>query len=155
MMELTLRKASFADADELFRWRNDAATRQASFNSAPLEYNEHLAWLKQALADENRLLLIGQEKNGEPVGVVRFDALGKGTFEINVNLAPEKRGRGMGRKLISSASQDLVATRGPVKIMARIKKDNNVSLRAFVKAGYQPTGEAQGVVSLLFGGKQA
>ena len=72
---IRMRQATLADADALFEWRNDDEVRSGARRSDPIPRTEHDAWLRSVLADDNRLLLIG-ERNGIPIGVVRLDVSG-------------------------------------------------------------------------------
>src|SRR6185503_18123098 len=65
-----LRPAAMGDADRLLAWANDAATRAASFSTAPITRAEHLGWMARTLADPDHLHFIAED--GEPVGQVRF-----------------------------------------------------------------------------------
>ena len=49
--DLYLRRAGMADAETLFRWRNDPEVRENSFRTQPIPHEEHIAWLKAALRD--------------------------------------------------------------------------------------------------------
>ncbi len=135
-MLIVLRKAEAKDRDELFRWRNDSVTRQASFNSRPVTPEEHRAWFQAALAGTARALYIGETESGAPIGVVRFDLAGPRVAEVNINLAPEMRGQGLGSRLLEQSCALAVSERGPMFFIARIKESNAASVRSFKKAGF-------------------
>ena len=51
---ITLRLATFKDADLLLEWRNDQETRIASHNMAEVPKDEHIAWLNKTLRNSSR-----------------------------------------------------------------------------------------------------
>lgn len=131
-----LRPAAADDSEDVLRWRNDPVTRANSFHSEEISPEEHQRWFSQTLQRSDRLLLIGIV-NAEKIGVVRFDLAGD-SAEINLNLAPEARGRGLGTALIVAGSSYLLQQHPAiVKIYAKIKRENLASIRAFEKAGYR------------------
>ncbi|MDZ7268732.1 MAG: GNAT family N-acetyltransferase [candidate division KSB1 bacterium] len=130
-----LRPAGEHDSEDVLRWRNDPVTRANSFHSDPISPAEHRRWFSRTLARRDRLLLIGMA-GSERIGVVRFDLAGD-SAEININLAPEARGRGLGTALIAAGSGYVFEHHPAItKIYAKIKPQNTASLRAFEKAGY-------------------
>lgn len=139
-----LRPAGAHDSEDLLRWRNDPVTRANSFHSEAISPEEHQRWFSQTLQRSDRLLLIGMA-DADKIGVVRFDLAGD-SAEINLNLAPEARGRGLGTELIVAGSGYLLQQHPAIaKIYAKIKRENLASIRAFEKAGYR----------LLAGGEHA
>lgn len=125
------RVASLADADVLFAWRNDLATRLNSIDATLISSEHHVAWLKSALQSDTRELLIF-EKNGIPIGTVRFDKVAAG-WELSWTIAPEFRGAGYGRKMVSLA----VTQKPNDEILARIKPSNLASKRIVTGLGFR------------------
>jgi RimJ/RimL family protein N-acetyltransferase len=125
------------DADLLLRWRNDPATRRASRNSAVISKSEHLAWLSRSLQDKSRKLYIA-ETNGRPVGTIRTDEQ-QGACELSWTVAPEMRGRGLGKKMVA-----LAAHRIKVPLRAAVKSGNSASVRIAEHAGMKLEKEKNG-----------
>src|SRR3989441_2297326 len=100
-MNLVWREARMADADVLWRWANDPETRQNSFNTSPILYEEHVAWLSQRLGSDAMPTWIFSDGD-VPVGQVRFDISGD-VAEIGITVAPEQRARGYGRAMLDAA----------------------------------------------------
>ena len=146
MTPVTLRRATREDRDLLLAWRNDPVTRAASFNSDEVTPDEHDEWLVRKLADRDCALLVAEDE-GEPVGQVRFDRRGA-TAEVDIAVAPARRGRGLGTELLRLAAPTARRALGVERVTARVKHDNAASLRAFEKAGFERTGESAGVVEL-------
>lgn len=134
---LKLRPATLDDRRALWDWRNDTITRRNSFDSRIIPKEEHDLWFHKAMSDPGRCLVIGLDEYNEKVGVVRFDIRSKEVAEIDVNLAPKKRGLGLGAKLIAqSVNHYLAKFNQMTRITARIKEHNVASLKAFEKAGF-------------------
>lgn len=124
------------DCDDLYRWRNDPVTREQSFDSSGISHEEHCRWLKKALGNPNRLFYIGIDDKGEKCGVVRFDIKNELLAEIHVNVAPEKRGMGIGSQLIPKSCDTFFLKTRRKLILARTKERNTPSIRAFQKVGF-------------------
>lgn len=135
---VTLRPASADDADDLFEWRNRVAVRRVSRNSAPIPRPVHDAWLADTLARADRRLLVG-ERDGAPLGVVRFDLAGD-EAEVSIHLAPGEHGARAGSDLLAAAERWLALDRsaGVCKIRAEVAGDNAPSRHMFLSAGYRP-----------------
>lgn len=128
---MKLRPATLEDAQRLFDWRNDPATREASVTTAPVAWEDHAAWLEASLARSDRRLLIAEEGSAS-IGTVRFD-VGADGVEVSITLAPEARGRGLAAPLLRLATTQ----GGPY--LARIRPGNSASRRAFEAAGFRYT----------------
>lgn len=133
---IKIRKAQAADSADILAWRNDPATRQASFNSEPISAEAHQVWFQTALSGSERILYIGEDAERNKIGVVRLDLLGPNAAEININLAPARRGRGVGAELLEQVAELFRREEGAVFFIARIKKGNEASVKTFKKAGF-------------------
>jgi RimJ/RimL family protein N-acetyltransferase len=71
-----------------------------------------------------------------------------GRWEVGLEVAPDHRGRGLGRAL-ASASRHLTPDGCPVR--AQIAPGNAASVRAFLAAGYRPVGMEALLVSHAHG----
>lgn len=139
---VTLRAATAADADLLLAWRNDPATRAASFTTGEVDPAGHRAWLAARLADPACSVWIA-EQDGTPIGQVRLDG-DADEAEISVGLAPEARGRGLGAAVIAKAC----AAGAAATVLARVRPGNEASLRAFRQAGFSDAGATEDAVEL-------
>jgi RimJ/RimL family protein N-acetyltransferase len=139
---LALRPATVRDRDRLLQWRNDFATRQASFDPHEIGPEEHAAWLERKLADGGCRLLIAEEDD-EPLGQVRVERLDDTRAEVHIVVAPAARGRGHGTQMLRLAARE-AAGFGYRSLMARVKADNEVSLRAFRGVGFVESGPRGG-----------
>lgn len=133
---LRLRPATLGDAARLYAWRNDAETRRASRSTAPVSWEEHLAWLDASLGSGERRLAIAEEA-GEAVGVVRVDRREDG-WEVSWTVAPEARGRGIARRMLTLRVADLDG-----QITAVIRQANIASARVAAAAGFVRAGRTE------------
>lgn len=144
---LLLRPATAADADLLLEWRNDPTTRAASFSSAEVPRADHIRWLERKLVDPDCALLIVEE-GGEPVGQVRLERHGE-TAEVHIALAPEARGRSVGRRALRAAVAEAPALLGVRRVRARVKRENEGSRSAFAAAGFRVAADEEDVIELV------
>lgn len=145
---LTVRPAEPSDSAAVFGWRNDPVTRAVSRTFDPVPWPAHEAWFATVLADPDRHLLVGTV-DGERVGVVRFDRLDDGRWEVSINLAPAARGRKLAVPLLRAGAGWLRAAEPTAEVVAVIQRDNVPSHRAFTAAGYTEVASADGWVTYV------
>jgi RimJ/RimL family protein N-acetyltransferase len=138
-----LREARSNDAELLFTWRNDPETRRQSRDTEAVDWEDHLEWLVKVLEAPDRLLLIAVDDQG-PIGTIRFDFVDK-RAEISVTVAPERRGEGLAASLVREGTQGVDA---PVD--AWIRSDNEISRRAFERAGFKLVDATEGWVRYVY-----
>lgn len=130
-MQMQLRPATLDDAQRLFDWRNDPATRDASHQAQPLDWAAHLRWFRAALDDPSRQLCVAWAGD-QAVGTVRADrAPDSAAATLSWTVAPECRGRGLGSQLVQAATRHW-----PQPLHAQIKPSNLASIRAATSAGF-------------------
>lgn len=129
--EFMFRSATAADANPLFRWRNDPATRAASLESSEVVWDDHVAWLTQSLVSENRRLLVA-ELDGEPVGTVRFDRQEAG-WAMSWTVAPERRGQGLGGRMVRAAAENFGAPLSAVVLSGNVASRKIAAAAGFVQ----------------------
>lgn len=117
------RSVQACDRHLLLKWRNDDETRLNSLNSEPVTLDEHKKWF---LSHMNELWLYID--NGESIGVFRVSR----SNEVSWTIAPEKRGMGMGGRMVMDGCR-LLATKDCI---ARIKRGNSPSKAIARKAGF-------------------
>lgn len=150
---ITLRPVTEHDEALLLAWANDPVTRAAGFRPAPISPSDHHRWLSSRLSSASGRSFIGMSGT-TPIGQVRLDRDPDGLVEIGISVAPEARGRGIGRSLLEGA---LDAARhdtelAPTAFVARIRPDNAASIALFSGAGFRPdaTIEIAGLACLVF-----
>jgi RimJ/RimL family protein N-acetyltransferase len=146
-MTLEIRLATLQDARLLLAWRNDPTTREFAFDQGVIRREEHREWLNRKLTDHRCALFI-LEDAGEPVAQVRLDKLPDGGADVDVAVAPQARGQGLGtqalRRVVPVAADRLEAS----CVIARVKPGNEASLRTFAAAGFECITKEPGVISL-------
>ncbi len=98
---IRLRKATEEDCRTVYEWRNHPKVRSFFFDPREIAYDEHRRWFEESLRKEGRFILLAFEER-EPAGVLRFDVVDPaiGLAEIDIYVAPEKQGRGLGREIL-------------------------------------------------------
>lgn len=149
---IVLRDVVRDDGDLLHRWVNDADVRRVSFQQGAISLEEHRRWFHQKLGDIGCVMLIATTDYGRPVGQIRFDCWG-GDAEIDVSVARDMRGQGYGAAIIRQGVDLLRRRRAIDTCIARVKKGNEASIRAFQMAGFcvdeAMSTDVDGVVSLV------
>jgi len=140
--ELRLRRADEADSKLIWNWRNDPVSRSNFRDQNLISWAAHKEWFRSALDDLNRILFFG-EIDGVSIGIVRFEPVGELEYEVSINLAPERRGMGLGRRLLAAACVEIERERGGVSFRAAVRRDNIASQRIFQQCGFSeaPAGE--------------
>lgn len=93
---IKVRLPSPEDKDDLLKWRNDKHSIDMFINSYPVTLKEHQKWFDKILSSNNKYLFICLNHENEKIGVVRFD-IKNTNAEISINIAPEMRGKGLGK----------------------------------------------------------
>jgi UDP-2,4-diacetamido-2,4,6-trideoxy-beta-L-altropyranose hydrolase len=137
---LRLRLVQAHDSAQLLAWTNDPATRQQSFDPAPVPLARHETWLAGQLAHPARYLLLLAEATdtGEPAGLIRF-ALSpdNATVTLSYSLGSAHRGRGWAAPLLLAGTRAALAAWPQVaQVLGEVKADNVASVRAFRRAGF-------------------
>ena len=154
MTDLILRNIKQFDREDLLAWRNDKTAREMSFNKAPISMEEHNVWFDKAIIDSNKIFYIGEIVPHQKIGVTRFDRIKNNSYEINVNLALQYRGQGLGKLFISEACNKLMNEKDADEITALVKTENTASVNAFTNAGFEKMEEKDGVIRMRFSVKE-
>ncbi len=131
---LSVRRATLEDAQMMYDWRGDAATRAVSLESDELVWDDHIAWLTRVLEDPARQLFVG-EIGGRPVGVIRFDFAERARAEVSLYLDPALHGLGLGPHLLLAGE----AAADAAIVDATVLEGNRPSQRLFEHCGYTQT----------------
>lgn len=123
---LIQRPATMDDARCLWEWRNDPLTRAMSVNTEPVAWEDHLAWLRDSIADPNRQLSV-YELDGVPIGTTRLDHEGDAA-RYSIAVAPEHRGRAVARRLYALGLPSC-------RTIALVKPDNEPA-RRLLRCGF-------------------
>lgn len=131
---ISVRELSEKDKEITFKWANDKITRESSFNSTIISFDEHANWIDRKLKDENADYFIC-EVGGVPASIVRFDKIDNKVV-IGINIAPEFRGKKLAPYFLKKSCEKYFDKTDQSTVFAYIKKDNIASLKSFEKAGF-------------------
>jgi predicted dehydrogenase/RimJ/RimL family protein N-acetyltransferase len=135
-----LRSAERADSDSIRAWRNDPETRRWSRVGDEVSTDEHERWFDRILADPTTTIWIA-EVDSSPVGQVRVTRDAGGSAELHITVAPDVRGGGVGTAMLVEAAGRALSESDVKLLVAHVKRGNEASRRAFVRAGFEPVGE--------------
>jgi RimJ/RimL family protein N-acetyltransferase len=134
-MDGYLREAEAGDVDLLYEWVNDATTRQSSFDSHIISYEEHTNWFQKVLKDKNTYQYI-YIRQGVPVGQVRVKVKND-VAELGYSIAPEYRMMGYGKEIIFLVKNLICSEHKQVrKIIANVKPENIGSKKMLLDNGF-------------------
>lgn len=130
-----VRRARESDSAILLAWRNDPQTRANSLRQATVREEEHETWFSTILDSPRTEIWVG-EIGGVPVGQVRLDLEDPSVAVVDIAVAPDRRGHGVGGQLLR-----LVLERqslGPQRLRAEVRHENAASKALFASAGFTP-----------------
>lgn len=130
-----LQKATKDDMDLIYRWANDSAVREASFNTNHISYEEHQAWYDKMMQDDNVLQFIMMDED-VAVGQIRLSVDGD-EAEISYSIAAEYRGKGYARKMLELMRDEVCNNLTNINtLVAKVKPENSTSSKLFESEGY-------------------
>lgn len=135
MSNLFLRLADISDLDMYYEWANDPVVRNNSFNSAPIPYADHVKWFNKALGSDDVVLYVLMDAD-TAVGQIRISVTDS-VAELSYSIASDFRGMGYGSKIVLLLIDKIRVDRPEIQtIRARVKPDNNASLKVFENQGF-------------------
>ena len=154
LKNLSIRNIKWEDRRLLFEWVNDPLCRRYSFDSNPIQWVVHIAWLHRKLNDPGSFLYLVSDSKSDPVAHVRFDRIENEEFQVGINVHPDMRNSGYGTAALKMACNTFFGQLDFDRIIAQIKRENKASVTAFTRAGFTNTGvalinETEAVVMVL------
>lgn len=146
-LQLTLRKATAADAESLWKWRNDKTSREASGSTVPVTWKQHLQWFGVRLNHHDTLMLVA-ELASVPIGVVRFDRVSCGSAIVSINLDAAHRSRGLGGSVLREGCEIARVSGFATQLIADVRPSNIASLQIFQRHGFVVTNEGAAMLRL-------
>ena len=141
--DLVLRRVRDNDCRTLWEWANDEDVRAASFSPGHIAWNDHVAWFNQRVNDARVLMLIATDKEGVPIGQIRFERTKDDEAEISVSIVGSKRGQGLAPTLIDRSVETAFHEMDLACVHAFVRPENQASARAFENADFKPVGLKQ------------
>lgn len=152
--EILLRPAEEADSNDVFLWRNDKASRGASFDTKEISWAEHQRWFSGSLLNSNRRVYIIMLKDGSKIGVLRFD-IEAGSSVVSINISPKFRGLNYGKSALKKGCEVYFRENPSVQyLVAKVKPGNTASLKAFENAGFKRHGVGLDHIELILRGAE-
>ena len=130
----------------MMEWRNDPETLRNSYHQTPKVWDTFYPYFLKHYFTHPDLPPLFVWENGKRVAFLRFqpaeDPLNASRIccDISINVAPESRGRGVGKKSIMLAI-DFAKMQGIDDLYAEIKIENTPSQRAFEAVGFRYLGK--------------
>ena len=116
-----------------------------SRSGRPVDRDEHLAWLRERLADPFSHLWIGEAAQ-RPVGQVRVDWQ-EDAWLVSIAVAPAARGRGLAGRLLRRLQEEMSSGGGTGVLRAEVHPGNTASLSVFESVGFVAAGRSADLVS--------
>ena len=135
--DVYLRRVQEEDSRLLWEWANDPVVRSASFSSAPIPWESHIAWFSGKLREGKCFIWIAEDAEGIPFGQIRFEIRSDGDSEVGVSIAQAKRGQGLADRLIALGVERFMREHHCPRVHAFVKAANAASVRAFEKADFK------------------
>lgn len=133
---MILREAVIHDSQWLLDIRNDPRTREVSFQSDMISFEDHERWFYKSLYTSTRRIWIAEEEN-QRIGMVRLDLISADEAEVSINIDPKYRGRGLGCPILDLLPGAAERWNPNIFLLkAQTKASNTASIRLFEKAGY-------------------
>jgi len=127
---IVLKKALLSDMELTFQWAKNEDLRKFSFNTNPIDWQEHKTWFANKVQDVNCFYFLAEWKD-RIIGSVRFDRVDD-TGVISYLVDPKFQGRGFGKFLISRGIIELSKRNSGVSsVIGRVTKENKSSARVF------------------------
>ena len=141
---MIVRRVIETDRKVIFDWRNDELTRCMFRCTSVVDWETHCNWLRARLSNDRCCLLMCEFNAESPIAVVRFD-LDIDTAQVSINLAPQKRGKGLASQCLASTISYFVKYYPSVsKLFAEIRTQNEASRKSFEKVGFSIDSERNG-----------
>ena len=148
---IKIRAPKKEDLLDIFLWRNDPITIKMSLRGKSVSFEEHKNWFNKLLQNKNIKMYI-LESAGIAIGVIRYDKceFKKNTYETTINIAPNKRGMGLGKILLSKTILLLWEEVFDCKyVRAKIKDENLNSQKIFKNCGFKVSEIKNNIITFI------
>jgi UDP-2,4-diacetamido-2,4,6-trideoxy-beta-L-altropyranose hydrolase len=134
-----LRRTIDSDSRNFWEWMNDAAARTLSLAREPISWERHIEWFRARLSDPQSILYTALNRQGHPVGMVRYQVDGTHAV-LSIIVGAASRGKGNGRKMLFLSTEELFRNSRVAAIHALVRISNQPSIRLFEGAGFHNVG---------------
>jgi sialic acid synthase SpsE/RimJ/RimL family protein N-acetyltransferase len=132
-------------ARQIMVWRNDPVTLSMSYHRDAKVWESFWPEYQATYFSESPHPVFVLYDGGR-AGFIRFKNVAHPqgwygrTVDVSINLAPEKRGKGLGQAALRAVCTYLLREHGIDSVYAEVRQENNSSLRAFLGAGFTHLG---------------
>lgn len=138
---MTIRQAQNTklDCDMVFSLSNDPLVRACSFNSNPIEYEQHCKWFEKTCTDSNTLFFLIFDGDSF-IGQIRFNRDSEQSIEciISVSVTKEFRGKHIAGEVLELGINNLKVNWKNIKIViAEVKGENVASNALFLREEFE------------------
>ena len=142
---MTIRQAQNTkhDCDLVFSLSNDPVVRACSFNTKPIDYEEHCKWFTNAVSDLNILFFLFFDSD-KFVGQIRFKRETESSDEciISLSITNDFRGKHIASDFLQLGVESLLTKWYNIKyIIAEVKEENIASNKLFIKNNFVLTNQ--------------
>ena len=146
-----IRLVNKRDCLELWKWRNDCETIANSVSKSAVSYPSHFKWFNNMINKADSEIFIAYDKKEKTkIGMVRFEKKYRKVVEVSINMNPDFRGRGLGKKFLCSSMAKFLQKTPGFNINARVLIDNYRSKRLFESCGFVVTSIKDKIVHYNF-----
>ena len=138
---MTIRQAKNTkqDCDLVFSLSNDPLVRSVSFNTKPIEYEQHCKWFAKTVSDNNTLFFLIFDKE-HFVGQIRFNRESEQSAEcvISLSITKEYRGKHIAGDCLQLGIEELKKNWYNINsVVAEVKDENTASNALFLREGFE------------------
>jgi len=130
------KKAALIDINLYYEWANDELVRKQSFNSEPINFEDHKKWFTSKIKDTSCMMLVFKNLNDENIGQIRIQQQEFNNSLIGISIDQNHRGKGFAGVMLEIASVEWFSKNPFDTINAYIKIENTSSKYSFEKAGF-------------------
>ncbi len=127
------------DCNIVFALSNDPVVRACSFNTDPIEYENHCRWYKKNVDDINTLFFLIFDSD-EFVGQIRFnrDSEESKKCVISLSITKEFRGKHIAGEFLKLGLAELKRCWNNIEtVNAEVKTENTASNALFLREGFE------------------
>jgi len=138
-MEIEMRDVIQSDSGLILAWRNSELSVKYSKSGSSISVNEHEPWFLNRLSQNRSEPYLMFSKSNSQIGVIRFDNFKAPSpcFIVSIIVNPTFTGNGYGTKILQLGCRYVSEEFGAVRICAEIHKNNEASLKLFMRNSFQ------------------
>lgn len=138
-MQIRTTKQTSEDCKLVFSLSSDPLVRDCSFNTKPIEYEQHCKWFEKTVIDKNTLFFLIFD-DGNFVGQIRFNRESEHSTEcvISLSITKEYRGKHIAGKFLELGIDELKKNWYNIRsVVAEVKDENTASNALFLREGFE------------------